>query len=141
MGLVLGAAPRLGPIRTHVPREARQLVRDLGILLFVGETGLFAGRALQTGLPAQAGWVFAAGLVVNVVTVLVSLLVARAALRLRPVDAWGSICGGLTSAAALHAVRRASDSNEAAISYATAYAIASVLATAAGPFVVTLLRG
>ncbi|MBW2231732.1 MAG: hypothetical protein JRH17_15200, partial [Deltaproteobacteria bacterium] len=37
---------RLGPLRTHVPREARQLVRDLGILLFVGETGLAAGSAL-----------------------------------------------------------------------------------------------
>jgi uncharacterized transporter YbjL len=60
-------------------------------------------------------------------------------LGLRPVDAWGSLCGALTSAAALHAVRRATDSNEAAISYAASYAVASVLATLAGPILVMLL--
>ena len=72
----------------------------------------------------------------NAVAVIGALLAARRLLRLRPLDAWGSVCGGLTSSAALHAVRRASDSNEAALSYAAAYAVGSVLATLAGPVIV-----
>jgi putative transport protein len=136
MGLVLGARPRIGPIRTHVPREARQLVGDLGILLFVGEAGLGAGAGLIGGMESPPWRIFLAGLLVNVLTVGTALLVARAVLRMRPLDAWGSICGGLTSSAALHAVRRAADSNEAATPYAAAYAVASVLATIAGPLVV-----
>jgi len=140
VGIVLGAQQRLGPFQTHVPREARQLVRDLGILLFVGETGLRAGQDLAAALDAGAWEILAGGLAVNAVAVLGALLLARRLLGLRPVDAWGSVSGGLTSSAALHAVRRASDSPEAAISYAAAYAIGSVLATLAGPLVVLALR-
>ena len=55
---------------------------------------------------------------------------------LRPVDAWGSIAGGLTSSAALQTVRRAADSNEAATAYAAAYAVGSVLATITAPLLV-----
>ena len=74
------------------------------------------------------------------IAVVGSLLVARIALRMRPIDAWGSVAGGLTSSAALDAVRRASDSNEAAVSYAAAYATGSVLAAVAGQVVIYLLR-
>jgi len=140
VGLALGAQKKIGPLRTHVPREARQLVRELGILLFMGEMGLRSGAQLNDGVAVGQWRVFAAGLVVSTLTVVGGLVMSRLVLRLRPVDAWGSICGGLTSAAALHAVRRAADSNEPAIAYATAYAIGSVLATVAGPLVVVLLR-
>ena len=139
VGLVLGWQERIGPLRTHVPREARQLVRDLGILLFVGETGLAAGVGVAEALRTAPWQTFAAGAAVNAVAVIGALAVARFALALRPIDAWGSVCGGLTSAAALQAVRRAAGSNQAAISYAAAYAVASVLATLAGPLVVFLL--
>jgi putative transport protein len=140
VGLVLGAQKQIGPFRTHVPREARQLVRELGILLFMAQTGLDSGAQLRDEVVAGQWRVFVAGLGVSTLTVGAALVIARVGLRLRPVDAWGSICGGLTSAAALHAVRRAADSNEPAIAYATAYAVGSVLATVAGPLVVVWLR-
>jgi len=139
VGLLLGARGRIGPVRTHVPREARQLVRDLGILLFVGETGLRAGQSLGAAMGGIAWDIVLGGVLVNVVAVGGALLVARRAMGLRRVDAWGSVSGGLTSSAALQAVRRASDSSEAAISYAAAYAVGSVLSTLAGPLVVLLL--
>lgn len=138
-GLLLGWRQRLGPFRTYVPREARQLVRDLGILLFVGETGLHAGAGMGGSLGAGAGVVFGAGATVSLVAVAGGLVAARRVLRLREIDAWGSVAGGLTSSAALQTLRRLSDSNEAAMSYAAAYAIGSVLATLAGPLVVLLL--
>ena len=139
-GLLFGSRPRIGPLRTHVPREARQLVRDLGILLFVGEAGLRAGERLaETGL-ADGLSVLAAGAVITVASVLIPLFVGRRLLALRPVEAWGSVAGGLTSSAALHAVKEAADSNEPAISYAAAYALASLLATVAGPLAILLTR-
>lgn len=139
-GLLFGSRPRIGPLRTHVPAEARQLVRDLGILLFVGEAGLRAGeRFAESGL-SHVGPVLGAGAVVTLASLLIPLLIARRFLSLRPVEAWGSIAGGLTSSAALHAVKEAADSNEPAIPYAAAYALAGVLATIAGPLAVLLLR-
>jgi putative transport protein len=140
-GLVLGSRPRIGPLRTHVPFEARQLVRDLGILLFVGEAGLRAGgRLAATGLD-DAVPIVACGALVTGLSLLLPLAFARRLLRLRPLELWGSLAGGLTSSAALHAVREAADSNEPAISYAAAYALASVLAAVAGPLAVLMVGG
>ena len=135
-GLFLGWRGRLGSWSTHVPKAARQLVRDLGILLFIGETGLAAGANLMAGLRA-APWANLVGAgVITLVTVLASLLLAVRVLRLRPLDAWGSLCGGLTSSAALQALRKTADSRDVTISYAAAYALASVLATFAGQVIV-----
>jgi putative transport protein len=139
VGLVLGWQHRIGPVQTYVPREARQLVRDLGILLFVGETGMGAGAGLAASQGALPLASLVAGAAVNVTAVLGALFLGRVVLRLEPLDTWGSLCGGLTSSAALRAVRRLSDSNEAAVPYAAAYAVASVLATLAGPVMVYMI--
>jgi len=136
VGVLLGRFRRIGPITTHVPPAARQLVRDLGILLFVAETGVRAGNSSWTGVPLLA---VAGGAAITAITVVVSVLFGRFVLKMRPVQVWGSVCGGLTSSAALTAIRRAADSNEPAIPYATAYAVASVLATLAGQAVVLLM--
>ena len=125
VGLTLGRLGHIGRLRTQVPREARQLVRDLGILLFVADIGLHAGVNVSEGLRVESGKILFSGLAVTVCSVLGALLIGRTLLGLRPIDTWGSICGGLSSSAALHAVRRVSDSNEAAISYAASFALAS----------------
>ena len=52
-GILLGRVRRFGPFHTHVPRAARQLVRDLGILLFVAETGVRAGGSSLAGLEGR----------------------------------------------------------------------------------------
>ncbi len=140
MGVLMGRFRNLGIVHVHVPRSARQLVRDLGILLLVAEAGVQAGHGTQAGFMGGTLLpVLGACLIVTALTVLSAILVARWALRLRPVDAWGSLGGGMTSSAALTAVRRAADSNEASISYAAAYAVGSVLATIAGQIIIHLM--
>jgi putative transport protein len=138
-GVLLGRFRDIGPLHANVPRAARQLVRDLGILLFVAETGVRAGESSFGVMAGQLVPTLAAGLGVTVLSVVIALAVARWFLRLRPVDAWGSIGGGMTSSAALVAIKRAADSNEPALSYAASYAVASVLATIAGQVIVYVL--
>jgi len=139
VGLAIGRFQRIGPFHARLPRAARQLVRDLGILLFVAETGVRAGNQIAGATIPHFWSMVLGGIPITLVPVLVSLVIARRVLDVRPVDAWGAICGGMTSSAALHAVRRAADSSEPAISYAAAYAVASVLVTIAGPLVVLLM--
>jgi len=139
MGVLISWARQFSGISANVPRAARQLVRDLGVLLFVGETGLAAGDALKQGLDFRLWEVVLCGAVVTVVPAVLALLTGRYLFKMRPVDIWGSICGGMTSSAALHAVKRASDSNEPAVSYAAAFAVASVLVTVAGQVVIRVM--
>ncbi len=138
-GVVLGRYRRLGPFSAHVPQAARQLVRDLGILLFVAETGVRAGESPFLGLRDALAPALIVGVLATLIPVLAAWAIGQFVFRLRPVDTWGSIGGGMTSSAALVALRRAADSNEPALSYAASYAVASVLVTVAGPLVVWLM--
>ncbi len=138
-GVLLGRFRRIGPFSAHVPIAARQLVRDLGILLFIAETGVTAGGSSLAGIHGLVWQTLVCGLLVTVVPVLGALAVGRYLLTMRPVDAWGSICGGMTSSSALTAIRAAADSSEPTVSYAASYAVASVLATLAGQIVVLLM--
>ena len=45
----------------------------------------------------------------------------------------------MTSSAALHLLRRAADSDEVTISYAAAYAVASIMATLIGQILIQIL--
>ena len=137
-GVLLGRFRRIGPFSAHVPIAARQLVRDLGILLFIAETGVTAGGSPLAGIQGLVWQTLACGLLVTVVPVLGALAVGRY-LAMRPVDAWGSLCGGMTSSSALAAIRATADSSEPTVSYAASYAVASVLATLAGQVVVLLM--
>ncbi len=138
-GLLLGRFRRIGPFSAHVPIAARQLVRDLGILLFIAETGVTAGGSSLAGIRGLVWETLACGLLVTAVPVLGAVAVGRYLLAMRPVDAWGSVCGGMTSSSALAAIRAAADSSEPTVSYAASYAVASVLATLAGQVVVLLM--
>lgn len=138
-GIVLGRFRRIGHRSANVPRAARQLVRDLGILLFIAEMGIWAGG--QPLSPVKE-WILpclTAAFLIAMIPMLAALFVGRKLLRLRAVDTWGSICGGMTSSAALVALKHGADSSDPAVSYAASYAVASVLATLAGPLVVYLI--
>ena len=140
MGLLLGRFRRLGPLRTHVPLAARQLVRDLGILMFVAETGVRAGHASLEPVRALLGPALGAGLITMAVPVVLTVLCARVVFPKMPAaHVWGSIGGGMTSSASLVAIRKAADSDEPAIPYAAAYAVASVFVTVAGQLVVWVM--
>ncbi|MEO1083078.1 MAG: TrkA C-terminal domain-containing protein, partial [Acidobacteriota bacterium] len=138
-GVLLGRFRRIGPWSAHVPAAARQLVRDLGILLFVAETGVAAGGSSLDALAGRELQLLMAAAAVTLLPVAVTVMVGRLLLGMRPVETWGSVAGGMTSSSALSALRRAADSSEPAISYTAAYALGSVLATFAGRVLVTLL--
>lgn len=138
-GLVLGRFRRIGPFSANVPLAARQLVRDLGILLFVAEIGLGVGEQLTEG-GGYALWQTAlGGLVVMMVPLVAVLLLARHLFHMAPLDALGSVCGGMTSSAALVVLKRAAARNDPAVTFAAAYAVASVLVTMSGHVVVWLM--
>ncbi len=138
-GVVLGHLRQIGPFSANVPPAARQLVRDLGILLFVGEAALDAGQHVEAVVDYPWKTLLLVSIVSTILPVLLAAWFGRIVLRMRPVDNWGSVCGGMTSSAALVVIRRAAGSNEPAVGYAAAYAVGSVLATLAGQLVVALV--
>lgn len=138
-GILLSHLRQIGPFSANVPRAARQLVRDLGILLFVGEAALDAGVHVAQVIGYPWKTLLLISLATTAIPALATAWLGSVLLRMRPVDNWGSVCGGMTSSAALVVIRRAVGSNEPAVGYAAAYAVGSVLATVAGQIVVAFV--
>ncbi|MCC6574842.1 MAG: hypothetical protein IT462_13770 [Planctomycetes bacterium] len=136
-GILMGAFRRIGRFNFTVPRPARHLIRDFGLLLFVAETGLRAGRGLVQGVAQDLWQMLVTASMAVLVPALVGLVVARYVLRLRVPDAWGSIAGGMTSST-LPLLKSVADSNEPAVSFAAAYAAATLLLTVAGQLLTQL---
>lgn len=138
-GILLGRFRRIGPWSAHVPVAARQLVRDLGILLFIAETGVAAGGQSFDAVHDRLWELLASALIVLATAAVGTIVVGRRLLRLEPVETWGALAGGMTSSSALAALRRTTESNDLAVSYAASYAIGAVLATLSGRWVITLV--
>lgn len=138
VGLLLGRFRRIGRFSANVPKAARQLVRDLGILLFISEAGVRGGEALVEGLQTSPYLILLTGFVCTTLTVLGTLVVGQKVLRMKALDSWGALCGGMTSTTSLEAVNRQAGNNDAVVGYAATYAVASVLITLAGQLAVTL---
>lgn len=139
-GILLGHYRRIGRFSAQIPRAARQLVRDLGLVLFIGEAGVRGGPSLVGGLSGPVWQVLLTAALVLGASFLLTFVIARRVLKLARLDAWGSICGAMTSSTALEAVNRASGSSAATVGYAASYAAATLLITVAGQVVVLLTR-
>ena len=137
-GILLGHFRRIGRFSAKIPRAARQLVRDLGLVLFIAEAGVRGGPNLAQGLSGPVWETLLAATLILAGSFVLTFLFARHVLRLGRLDAWGSLCGAMTSSTALEAVNRASGSSGATVGYAASYAAATLLITVAGQVVVLL---
>ena len=148
-GLAIGL-PVLGTPAGHARQSTMSRWRMMSLvavhLLILGHVAhwLITGSTLSPIEPSEAMYTLRdgyvnAGFLFFAAALASTVIFGRFVLKLRPADAWGSVCGGMTSSAALAAVKRASDSNEPAVSYAAAFALASVLVTVSGQVVVRLM--
>ncbi len=74
-----------------------------------------------------------------VVPLVVGLLLARYAFKLQQLDMTGGICGAMTSTPGLGIIMSTVDSPRPAISYATVYPLALIVATISAPILILQL--
>lgn len=80
MGIVLGRLERTGPLVWGLPLAANLTIRQLGLLLFLGATGLISGQAFAAQALTWTGLrVVTAAVVVTLVAGLLFVVVARLA--------------------------------------------------------------
>lgn len=126
VALVLSAVGKTGPIMWTMSGSANQLLRQLGLLLFLAEVGTSAGTNLVSTFQ-ESGWtLFLVGMAITLVPMIVALVVGYWVFRISLLDLLGTIAGGMTSTPGLAAADSMSDSSAPSIAYATVYPIAMV---------------
>ena len=126
VALFLSAMGKTGPIIWSMSGSANQLLRQLGLLLFLAEVGTSAGKTLVATFQESGLLLFGIGAVLTLVPMLVAVLVGRLIFKISILDLLGTITGGMTSTPGLAAADSMVDSNIPSVAYATVYPIAMV---------------
>lgn len=125
--LVLSAVGKTGPVIWTMSGSANQLLRQLGLLLFLANVGTSAGQGLVNTF-RESGWsLFISGFFITLIPMIVATVVARYFFRINILDLLGTLTGGMTSTPGLAAADSMSDSSAVSIAYATVYPVAMVL--------------
>jgi putative transport protein len=144
IGLVGGWARSRYPVFGAIPEPAQRLLMDIGLIVFIAVVGLHAGphavEAYRSSGPAFFAAIFAAGMIVTSVPLVVGTIVGRYVLKLSPLMLVGGLAGAQTCTPGLTALREASDSNVVALAYTVPYAIGNIVLTIWGPVVVAIVH-
>ncbi len=126
VALFLSAMGKTGPIIWSMSGPSNQLLRQLGLLLFLAEVGTSAGKTLVATFQESGLLLFGCGALLTLVPMFVAVLVGRLLFKISMLDLLGTITGGMTSTPGLAAADSMVDSNIPSVAYATVYPIAMV---------------
>lgn len=127
VALILSAIGKTGPIIWTMSGSSNNLLRQLGLLLFLAEVGTSAGVNLVSTFQESGFLLFAVGFAITLVPMLVAGIVGYYVFKISIFDLLGTITGGMTSTPGLAAADTASRKFSPSVAYATVYPIAMVL--------------
>ncbi|OAE61905.1 aspartate-alanine antiporter [Achromobacter xylosoxidans] len=137
-GLVCGWINAKRPSIGHMPAHAVQLLKDLGLAIFVACVGLSAGPDALSLIREHGAVLPLIGLLVSLGPACLSLWVGHKILKIEGPLLVGAIAGQHVSTPAISAILTASGSSVPLLGYTVTYAIANVLLPVLGPIIVSL---
>jgi len=125
--LIIGHFGKFGPIHARYYQPSSQVVRDIGLALFLAGAGTTAGQGLVEVIQEEGIRLVIGGAIISVAPIIIGYLIARVVFRQSVIHSLGTLCGGMTSTPGLGALNQLSDSEEGAITYAAAYPFSLIL--------------
>lgn len=138
VALIMGHFGKVGPIAGYMPRSARVLVMNLGLMLFLAGAGVKGGEQLVETLAAHGVSMVLVGVMVTTIPLVLGYVFASKVMRMEMTEILGCCCGAQTSTPALGAITAKTDSQEPVIAYSTAYPVALILMTVLAQLLVQL---
>ncbi|ENM5784645.1 MULTISPECIES: aspartate:alanine antiporter [Vibrio] len=137
-GISLGFLRANHPTFGYVPQGALNMVKDLGLAIFMVGIGLNAGSKMFQHLSEVGVQVIGLAFLVSVVPVVFAYLVGAYILKMNRALLFGAIIGARTCAPAMDVVNEYAKSTIPALGYAGTYAIANILMTLTGTIFILL---
>lgn len=126
-GLIISHFGHIGKINIRAGKNTLELMRELGMILFLTGAGLNAGNGFVEILVENGISLLFFGALITAIPMFVSYFIGRKLLKMDLMKSLGSICGGMTSTPALGTLLNISDDGDSVTSaYAMTYPIALV---------------
>ncbi|MCJ7435990.1 MAG: hypothetical protein MUO77_21120 [Anaerolineales bacterium] len=124
--LLIGHFGRIGSLRLYVPPAAKNLTRELGLMLFLAGAGTNAGAHLVDVLKDE-GWILLlAGAGITLLSALAGLAVMIKIYKLNLLSAMGALTAAMTNPPALASANSQTETDLPSIAYASAYPVALI---------------
>jgi putative transport protein len=120
-GLLFGHIGQIGGVSLRVPPKALELLREMGLMLFLAGAGTEAGRGFVAVVLEHGIGLFLIGAAITLVPLFASYIIARRVFKMPLLAGLGGICGGRTSTPALGALISVAETDHVAVAYAAAY--------------------
>lgn len=140
VSLLVGHFGGIGPFRLHVPAAARNLSRELGLMLFLAGAGVNAGAHFVEILAQQGASLLVAGALITTLSVLVGLGLMHLVYRMNLLSTMGALCACMTNPPGLGAANAQTDTDLPTLSYASVYPVALIFKIVLAQFLVEILR-
>ena len=127
MGLILSRIGKTGPIIWSLSGSANQLIKQLGLLLFLATIGTHAGVELIEMIKLFGMKIIWMALILIILPILTGVILGHYILKINFLTLMGIITGTMTSTPGLGVIQTKSSSNAAPVAYAAVYPIALVL--------------
>jgi putative transport protein len=140
VAILLARVGRVGRLIWFMPQSASQLLRELGIVLFLIAVGLQAGDGFFDTLKTPLGlyWL-GLGALVTLIPLLIVGVIARAIFKVNYLHACGMLCGSMTSPS-LAFVHTFTTSEAPAVAFATVYPLSMVLRVLVAQLIVLIFH-
>jgi putative transport protein len=124
----------------YVPPAAKNLTRELGLMLFLAGAGTNAGARLVDVLKDEGGILLLVGATVTTLSALAGLAVMIKVYKLNLLSAMGALTAAMTNPPALAAANNQTETDLPAISYASTYPVALIFKILLAQALVEILR-
>jgi putative transport protein len=126
VSLLVGHFGRIGRLKLIVPAAAKNLTRELGLMLFLAGAGTTAGAHIVDVFQKQGLALFVAGLIVTASSVLVGLILMFKVFHLDTLASLGALTACMTNPPGLAAANSQTSTDLATLSYASVYPVALI---------------
>lgn len=135
IALILGHFGRIGKISIMPKSSTLQLLRELGLVLFLVGAGIPGGADFVANFDPMY---FVYGIIMTIIPMILGYLFAKYVLKLSLLNNLGSITGGMTSTPALGTLISTAKTEDVAAAYAATYPIALISVVLVSQFLIIL---
>lgn len=140
VSLLIGHFGRIGRFALYVPIAARNLTRELGLMLFLAGAGTQAGAEIVSVLSQQGVGLFVAGALITVSALVVVLALTLLLYRLPTLTTMGVVAACMTNPPALGAAAAHTDTDMPTLAYASVYPVALIFKIIVAQLLVNILQ-
>ncbi len=140
VSLLVGHFGGIGRFRLHVPAAAKNLSRELGLMLFLAGAGVNAGARFLPVLQSQGAALLFAGIAITTVSVLAGVLTMHFGFKMNALATMGALCACMTNPPGLGAANAKTDTELPTLSYASVYPVALIFKILLAQVLVSVLN-